>query len=92
MLCDIERECHASETPGIASSCLRSPPWGLPGRRRGGRFVRQKFNETPAARMRGRDLEAGAGRVLAAVGGLGALLGTALFHWLVHRAPYPDDD
>ena len=42
--------------------------------------------------MRGRDLEAGAGRVLAGVGGLAALLGTALFHWLVHRAPYPDDD
>ena len=42
--------------------------------------------------MRGRDLEAGAGRGLAAVGGLAALLGTALFHWLVHRAPYPDDD
>ena len=42
--------------------------------------------------MQGRDLEAGAGRVLAVVGGLGALLGTALFHWLVHRAPYPDDD
>ena len=54
--------------------------------------VRQKFNEPPAARMRGRDLEAGAGRVLAGVGGLAALLGTALFHWLVHRAPYPDDD
>ena len=47
--------------------------------------------ETPAC-LGVRDLETGAGRVLAGGGGLVALLGTALFHWLVHRAPYPDDD
>jgi len=88
----MEREFYASEAPALPHPASARPLWGCPAVHRGGRLVRQKFNESPAARMRGRDLETGAGRVLAGVGGLVALLGTALFHWLVHRAPYPDDD